>query len=101
MIENMALKCLGIYPECIERADEIVKRVCEEYGIDSDAEIWPYVQQDFEENVFGGDLTNEIMSYMFRNLQAALIESGKLSDEQIDWYVNGYASSFVIDGEYV
>lgn len=98
MIEHAILKYLGIYPETIEKYDEVIEQVCEEYGIDSDKQVWEYVKQAFDENVFDGNLTNEILSYMFRNLGSALVEAGKFDEQQIDWYVNGWDSHFYIDG---
>ena len=100
MIEDALLKYLGIYPESIQRADDICERICEEYGIDSDSEVWPYVKQDFEELVYDGrQLSNEIIYYVFRNLRAALVESGKLKEEQVEWYINGFDTGFLIDNE--
>jgi len=99
-MENEALKYLGIYPEHIEMADGICEAVCRKYGIDSDEEVWEYVKQDFEETVYDGEqLSNLIIYYIFRNLKSALMESGKLGEVDIDWYVNGHDTHFYIDGE--
>lgn len=98
MIEHALLKYLGIYPETIERADEIVERVCEEYDIDSDSEVWEYVKQTFDEEVFDGQLSDFVVDLMFRNLAAALMESGKVDGKRIDYYVDGICSDFTIDG---
>ena len=102
MIENAVLKYLGIYPEHIDDADELCERVCKEHGIDSDSEVWEDVKQNFEELVWPGrQLSNEIIFYIFRNLKAALVESGEFEDGQIDWYINGGDTHFYIDGEEV
>ena len=99
MIEDATLKYLGIIPECIERADEICERVCDEHGIDSDSAVWEYVKQDFEEQVHDGNLTNLIIYFIFKNLRAALDESGVVDMSRTDWYIDGMCSSFMIDGE--
>jgi len=102
MIENAVLKYLGIYQEHIDEADELCERVCKEHSIDSDSEVWEYVKQDFEENVWQGhQLSNEIIYYIFRNLKAALVESGKYKESQIDWYINGLDTHFYINGDEV
>ena len=103
MVEHAALKFLGIYPEQIQDADETVEYVCKEHGIDSDSQVWEFVERDFKENIFDGDdLSDVIVCYIFRNLKAALVESGKFTEEQIDWYINGTLdTNFYIDGEQV
>lgn len=101
MIEDATLKYLGIYPEVIERVDEICERVCEKYGIDSDDAVWEYVKQDFDEQFNEADLTGYICYLIFKHTRAALVESGMVVDSRIDWYINGICSSFYIDGEEV
>ena len=102
MVEHAALKFLGIYPEQIQDADDTVEEVCKMYGIDADSQVWDFVEEDFKECIFDGDLSNMIVYYIFRNLKAALVESGKLDEEQIDWYINGTLdTNFYIDGEQV
>lgn len=103
MIEDAALKYLGIHPEVIERADAIVERVCEAHGIDSDEEVWPYVLDRFM-NRFGtmpygrGTFTDELIAMFFAATASALEESG-IDEDGIDYYVDGMCSSFSIDGE--
>lgn len=101
MIDHAALKFLGIYPETIDEADETCERVCAEYGIDSDDKVWDYVEQDFREIIFDGNLTNFIIDLIFRHTRNALVEARKVEDDAIDWYVNGDDSHFYIDGEQV
>ena len=98
MIENAILKYLGISPETVNRVDEICERVCDEYDIDSDEELWPYVEQTFTEE-HGSNLSDEIAYLAFRNLRDALVESGKFRESELGWYVNGTCSSFTIRGE--
>lgn len=97
MIENEILNYLSIYPYAINDVDDTVERICGMYGIQSDDHVWPYVKQWFEEEVFGDNLTNAIIDTIFRNLRDALVESGQFESDQIDWYVNGLDSHFIIN----
>lgn len=104
MIEDATLVYLGIYPDIIERFDAVVEKACEEHGIDSDEEVWPYVLDSFEE-VFGEraerkQFTNTLIGMMFSSLDSALHEAG-VDYERTDWYADGPCSAFIIDGEEV
>ena len=99
MVENAALKYLGIYPEHVQAVDELCERACEKYGINSDEEVWAYVKQDFEELVYGGrQMSNEIIRLVFCNLLAAMRDHG-VDEGRVDWYINGGDTHFYIDGE--
>ena len=103
MIEDALLKYLGIYPEIIERFDALCERVCADYGIDSDEEVWPEVKWKFDEMCGIGsnhplNMTNILIRMAFNEVAGALVEHG-VDDGRIDWYVDGMASAFVIDGE--
>ena len=93
---------LGIYPDNIEEASEIFELVCKKFGIDSDEE-WSIILQDFEEQFdidYYGNFGNRVIGMIFRNLNSALVEKG-VNDDRIDWYINGWDTSFIIDGEEV
>lgn len=103
MIEDATLKYLGIYPEAVERADAIVEGWCEVYGIDSDEEVWPNVLDAFRtrfgvEEYGARSLTSWLVRAAFEALDSALGEHG-VDGSRTDYYVNGMASSFCIDGE--
>ena len=103
MVEDALLKYLGIYPEVIERADDIVERACKAQGIDSDDEVWPHVLDEFnsmtgfKEGGFNTP-TNMLIRMAFSALDSALREHG-MDDGRIDYYVDGMCSDFYIDGE--
>ena len=105
MIENALLKYLGIYPETIKRIDDMCERVCEDYGIDSDEEVWPEIKRQFGEICgirpdHSLNITDILISMAFREVAGALVEHG-MDNGRIDWCVDGMASAFTIDGEEV
>lgn len=95
---------LGIYPNAIEHAAEVLEAVCKKHGINSDG-LWMNVNAYFEGG-FASDhscdgtlnFTNALINLMFNCLRDALLDVG-IEDERIDWAVEGLYSDFYIDGE--
>ncbi len=90
------LHFLGIYPNDIEHAADVLEAVCEEHGVDKDA-LYDYILQEFEET-YGDQFGNRIIDLMFHNLKSWLVNDG-IPSTSIDYEVNGMCSDFYINGE--
>lgn len=102
---------LGIYPEEIDRADDICSNVLEYIGLDRNAfeENVEYRLSD-EMNLNFENITNEIIAAMFCELYVQIakrleVESDEAlrkkigSIDNVRYYVNGWDSHFSINGD--
>ena len=100
MVENPTCKYLGIWPEQIEDAGDVLDSACKQRGIDAD-EVWEWVEQEFNERFGISDynhISNVIVGIIFDCLKEALNNKGFVCD----YYINGTLdTSFYIDGEEV
>lgn len=94
------LSFFSIYPDEIERADEICQDVLERLGA-SDREIDRvysktydnFISADFESF---GHMTNALIYFMFDSVRSLIKE--KYPDLYVDIYVNGYDSHLCVNG---
>lgn len=89
---------LGIYPRNIEKADEILEAVCNQFGIDSD-DVWQEIDEEFT-LVHGVNFGNTVIRMIFEHLFDALERNG-IDDNRIDYFINGYDTHFIIDQEWI
>lgn len=94
------LSYFGIYPDEIERADEICQDVLEHLGV-SDNEIdrmYSEAYDDFYSADFDsfGHMTNALIYFMFNSVRSLIKE--KYPDLDVDIYVNGYDSHLCVNG---
>lgn len=100
MAHSICTTCdfLGIHPDEIERASAMCETAMENLGFSS-AEIDDmndYAKQELDEE-WGGidDITNRIISAYFRAAEYMIHE--RFPSLGVDYYVNGYCSSFDVD----
>lgn len=85
---------LGIYPDNIEKASEVLEAVCRDFGIDSD-ELWTRIDNDFSER-YGTNFGNAVNDLIFDHLRYAVEEKGGTN---VDYEVNGMCVEFFVNGE--
>lgn len=85
---------LGIYPDNIEKASEVLEAVCKDFGIDSD-KLWMQIDNDFEER-FGSNFGNVVNRLIFDHLWDAVEDKG---GTDIGYEVNGACVDFYVNGE--
>jgi len=85
---------LGIYPDNIEKAGEVLEAVCEDFGIDSD-ELWRQIDYEFSER-YGTNFGNVVNDLIFDHLKGAVEDRG---GEDVDYEVNGMCVDFYVNGE--
>lgn len=92
------LTYLGIYPNAIEHAAEVLEAVCKKHEIHSEA-VWMNIHSEFNEDfTIDVDFTISLIDMMFNYLRDALLDVG-IADDRIYWEANGLYSDFYIDGE--
>lgn len=85
---------LGIYPDNIEKASDVLEAVCKDFGIDSD-KLWMQIDNDFEER-FGPNFGNLVNCIIFDHLAFAVEDKGCTD---IGYEVNGACVDFYVNGE--
>ncbi len=85
---------LGIYPQNIEKAGDVLEAVCEDFGIDSD-ELWQQIDGEFSER-FGTNFGNVVNMLIFDHLKDAVEEAG---GTDVGYEVNGMCVDFYVNGE--
>ena len=68
---------LGIYPDNIEKASDVLESVCEDFGIDSD-DLWRKIDADFEE-WYGSNFGNTVNELIFDHLKGAVKDKAALA----------------------
>ena len=88
---------LGIYPEYIESASAMCESAMEKLGFSLDEidDMYDFAKQDFEEIGSLTDITNSVISCLFRSAEISIHE--KYPSLRVDYYVDGYCSSFEVD----
>lgn len=85
---------LGIYPDNIEKASDVLEAVCEDFGIDSD-ELWTQIDNEFSER-YGTNFGNVVNDLIFDHLKGAVEDRG---GKDVDYEVNGMCVDFYANGE--
>jgi len=85
---------LGIYPNNIEKASDVLESVCEDFGIDSDL-LWQQIDGEFSDR-FGTNFGNVVNALIFDHLKGAIEEAG---GTDVDYEVNGMCVDFYVNGE--
>jgi len=85
---------LGIYPDNIEKASDVLEVVCKDFGIDSD-KLWMQIDNDFSDR-YGSNFGNEVNALIFEHLLDAVEDRG---GTDIGYEVNGACVDFYVNGE--
>ena len=88
---------LGIYPEYIESASEMCEAAMEKLGFSLDEidDMYDFAKQEFEEIGSLNDITNSVISCLFRNAEISIHE--KFPSLRVTYYVEGCCSSFEVN----
>lgn len=85
---------LGIYPDNIEKASDVLEAVCKDFNINSD-KLWMEIDFDFSER-YGSNFGNEVNTLIFEHLWDAVEDRG---GTDIGYEVNGACVDFYVNGE--
>lgn len=85
---------LGIYPDNIEKASDVLEAVCKDFNIDSD-KLWMQIDNDFSER-YGSNFGNAVNALIFDHLAFAVEDKG---GTDIDYEVNGACIEFFVNDE--
>jgi len=90
-------KFLGIYADAIEAAADDCEAAMEKLGFSLSEidDMYDFAKQDFEEIGSLSDITNSVISCLFRSAETSIHE--KYPGLRVDYYVNCHDSSFDVE----